>query len=105
MSEENEHYEPSELDQVDRELGIVEAVGVHDELVNAVESGLNKSWSFETLAIQAELEKQEEVDSDRLWIEGTLKRSYYDVPQEPEEILAGLNLSAESFQNKARELL
>ena len=39
MSEENEHYEPGELDQVDRELGIVEAVGVHDELVNAVESG------------------------------------------------------------------
>ena len=105
MSEENEHYEPSELDQVDQELGIVEAVGVHDELVSAVESGLNKTWSFETLAIQAELEKQEEVDVDRLWIEGTLKSSYYDVPQEPEEILAGINLSAESFQSKARELL
>ena len=105
MSEENEHYETNEVDLVDQELGIVEAVGVHEELVNAVESGLNKTWSFETLAIQAELEKQVNVDPDKLWIEGTLKSSYYDVPQEPEEILAEINLSAESFQNKARELL
>jgi len=105
MSDENEFYDQAETDLVDRELGIVEAIGVHEELVDAVESGLNKTWSFETLAIQAELEKEETIDPEKLWIDATLKSSFYDVEQEPEDILEGLNLTAESFRERAKSLL
>ena len=99
----------NEEDLVDQELGIQRILDEQDKLRETVASGMKKSWSFETLAIQAELNKDNDPTTTQLWLNAAVAATFTDVV-DPVEIPPtvgenAVNYSQESLANIGVKIL
>ena len=90
----------NEEDLVEQELGIQKILDEQDKLRETVASGMKKSWSFETLAIQAGLYKDDNPTATQLWLNAAVAATFTDVV-DPVEIPTAVDEDAVNYSQES----